>query len=87
MGVLVQFLTFPLAPVRGVVWVVDKVVEAAERDYYDPEPVQAQLAELERARAEGHIEEEEFERQEDELLARLEESKAYQLRRGAQGGA
>ncbi|MFD0327690.1 gas vesicle protein GvpG [Streptacidiphilus monticola] len=66
---------------------LDKVVQQAEREYYDPEPVQARLADLERARDEGRIEADEFDRQEEELLARLEEIRLYQLRQGGmQGG-
>ncbi|MGW0994270.1 gas vesicle protein GvpG [Streptomyces sp. NPDC002520] len=80
MGLLTQLLTFPLAPVRGVGWVVDRVVEAAEREYYDPEPVERELAALESALLEGRIDQESFDEREDRLLDRLEEIAAY--RRG-----
>lgn len=80
MGLLNQILTFPLAPVRGVGWVVDRVVEAAEREYYDPEPVERELAVLEKALLEGRIDQATFDEREDELLDRLEEIAAY--RRG-----
>ncbi|MET7617931.1 gas vesicle protein GvpG [Streptomyces sp. NPDC005408] len=77
MGLLTQLLTLPLAPVRGAVWVVDRVLEAAENEYYDPAPVQRELAELERQLVAGDIDEETFERREDELLDRLEEIRAF----------
>jgi gas vesicle protein GvpG len=80
MGLLNQILTFPLAPVRGVGWVVDRVVEAAEREYYDPEPVERELAALEKALLDGRIDQATFDEREDELLDRLEEIAAY--RRG-----
>jgi hypothetical protein len=48
------------------------VVTAAEREYYDPEPVRQELAELEKSLLAGRIDEEEFDRREDELLDRLE---------------
>ncbi|MFJ8490420.1 gas vesicle protein GvpG [Streptomyces sp. NPDC094038] len=80
MGLLDQLLTLPLAPVRGVGWVVDRVVEAAEREYYDPEPVERELAELESALLAGRIDQETFDECEDRLLDRLEEIAAY--RRG-----
>ncbi|MEU9343649.1 gas vesicle protein GvpG [Streptomyces sp. NPDC048278] len=80
MGLLEQLLTLPLAPVRGVGWVVDRVVEAAEREYYDPEPVERELAALERALLDGRIDQETFDEREDLLLDRLEEIAAY--RRG-----
>ncbi|GAA5005326.1 gas vesicle protein GvpG [Streptomyces siamensis] len=80
MGLLSQILTLPLAPVRGVGWVVDRVVEAAEQEYYDPEPVQRALADLEKDLLEGRIDQQTFEEREDELLDRLDEIAAY--RRG-----
>ncbi|MFD5186388.1 gas vesicle protein GvpG [Streptomyces sp. NPDC058372] len=71
-------LTFPLAPIRGTAWVLDQVVLAAEREHYDPGPVRQQLAELEQELLNGEIDEEEFDRREDELLDWLEECEAYQ---------
>ncbi|MFD0067873.1 gas vesicle protein GvpG [Streptomyces sp. NPDC056690] len=82
MGLFTQLVTLPLAPVRGVVWTVDRVLEAAEKEYYDPAPVQADLAALERQLLAGEIDEETFDRREDELLDRLEEIRAH--RRGGQ---
>ncbi|GGW26436.1 gas vesicle protein GvpG [Streptomyces xantholiticus] len=77
MGLFTQIVTLPLAPVRGVVWVVDRVREAAEDEYYDPAPVHRALAELEEQLTTGEIDEETFDRREDELLDRLEEIMAY----------
>ena len=78
MGLITQLLTLPLAPVRGAVWVMDQVVLTAEQQYYDPEPVLRQLAELEQELLDGRITEEEFDRREDELLDELEWRQAYQ---------
>ncbi|WP_407548169.1 gas vesicle protein GvpG [Streptomyces sp. Pv4-95] len=80
MGLLTQILTLPLAPVRGTVWVLDQVLLTAEREYYDPEPVRAELAELEQQLLSGVIGDEEFDRREDELLDRLEWLEANQQR-------
>ncbi|SDM51690.1 gas vesicle protein GvpG [Streptomyces wuyuanensis] len=82
MGLLTQIVTLPLAPVRGVVWVMDRVLEAAENEYYDPEPVQRELAELEALLLSGEIDEETFDRCEDELLEKLEEIRAFWDERG-----
>ncbi|MBX9395141.1 gas vesicle protein GvpG [Streptomyces sp. TRM72054] len=79
MGLVFEVLALPFAPARGVGWVLDKVVQAAEHEYYDPAPVQAALADLERARTEGRIDEEDFAAREEELLRRLEEIRLYQL--------
>ncbi|MCK8679540.1 gas vesicle protein GvpG [Streptomyces lichenis] len=86
MGVLTQLLTLPLAPVRGVGWVVRQVTDAAEREYYDPEPVLEGLRELERELADGLISPREFDRREDELLDRLEEIRRHQGAGPAPGG-
>ncbi|OEJ28130.1 gas vesicle protein [Streptomyces agglomeratus] len=77
MGLLTQLLTLPLAPVRGVGWVVEQVARAAEDQYYDPGPIMRELAELERALESGEIDEETFDRREDELLDRLEEIRRF----------
>ncbi|MEU8588811.1 gas vesicle protein GvpG [Streptomyces sp. NPDC048664] len=82
MGLITSLLTLPLAPVRGTAWVVDQVLTAAEQEYYNPEPVRRGLAELERALTEGRIDEEEYDRREDELLDRLEEIEHFQRRTG-----
>ncbi|GGT15739.1 gas vesicle protein GvpG [Streptomyces purpureus] len=82
MGLFTQLLTLPLAPVRGVVWVVEQVTAAAEAEYYDPAPVWAALRELERQLQAGEIDEETFDRREDELLDRLDEIAAFEAARG-----
>lgn len=79
MGLITQLLTLPLAPVRGAFWVMDQLVLTAERQYYDPEPVRRQLAELEQELLDGRVTEEEFDRIEDELLDELEWRQAWQL--------
>ncbi len=77
-GLITQILTLPLAPVRGAVWVAERIQEAAEQQYYDPAPVERELAELEQALLAGDIDEETFDRREDQLLDRLDEIKAWQ---------
>ncbi|GGT16171.1 gas vesicle protein GvpG [Streptomyces purpureus] len=72
MGLLTEVLLLPAAPVRGTAWVLRRVVEVAEREYYDPGVVQRELSALVAAFEAGEIDEEEFDRREDELLARLE---------------
>ncbi|MEE1767804.1 gas vesicle protein GvpG [Streptomyces sp. JV185] len=77
MGLLSQLATLPLAPVRGVAWVMERVVEAAENEYYDPAPVERELAQLEQQLLDGDIDEETFDRREDVLLDRLDEIRAH----------
>ncbi len=79
MGLLTQLLTLPVAPVRGAVWIAQRVVEA-EEEYYDPAPVWRELRELESRLVRGEIDQEAFDRRGDELLDRLDEIDAH--RRG-----
>lgn len=72
MGLIGEVLLLPFAPVRGSGWVIRQVLNEAERLYYDPATVRAELARLEERLEAGEIGEEEFDRQEDELLERLE---------------
>jgi hypothetical protein len=71
-GLITEVLLLPFAPVRGSAWVVRQVLNEAERLYYDPAAVRAELAQLEQRLEAGEIDEEEFDRLEDELLDRLE---------------
>lgn len=72
MGLLTGLLTLPLAPVRGVAWVAEKVAAEAERGMYgDPETLRRELTELQRERAFGQIEDEEYTEREAALLNRL----------------
>ncbi|MFH9657716.1 gas vesicle protein GvpG [Streptomyces sp. NPDC017248] len=72
MGLIGEVLMLPFAPVRGSAWAVKQVLREAERIYYDPATVRAELARLEERLEAGEITEEEFDRTEDELLDRLE---------------
>jgi hypothetical protein len=72
MGLIGEVLLLPFAPVRGARWAIGHVLREAERIYYDPATVRAELARLEERLEAGEITEEEFDRCEDELLERLE---------------
>lgn len=78
MGLLSEVLLLPLAPVRGSAWVIRQVMREAERIYYDPATIRAELASLEEQLEAGEIDEEEFDRREDELLDRLEAAAGVQ---------
>ncbi|WP_329112165.1 gas vesicle protein GvpG [Streptomyces sp. NBC_01353] len=80
MGLLKEVLLLPAAPVRGTAWVLRQVVAEAERQYYDPAVIQRELAQLVAVFEAGEMDECEFNRREDELLARLEHA-------GRAGGA
>jgi hypothetical protein len=71
MGLITGLITLPLAPVRGVVWVAERVLEQAEGEYYDESAIRVQLMEIEAALEAGEIGEEEAAQAEDILLERL----------------
>ena len=71
MGLITGLLTLPLAPVRGTVWLAERIQEQAENELYDEGTIQAQLMEIEAAREAGEIGEEEATLAEDALLERL----------------
>jgi len=72
MGSLLDLLTMPvLGPIRGVIWIAEKVNEQVERKLYDEEAVHGQLMELELRYDLGEISEEEYLEAEEALLERL----------------
>ena len=71
MGLFVGLLTLPLAPVRGVVWIAEQVMEEMERELHDEESIRRELVQLELDFEDGLIDEEEREVREDALMERL----------------
>ena len=71
MGLLTGLLTLPLAPVRGTIWIAERLLEEAERELNDPAALEQQLLEAEARYERGEMSADEFERIEDELLRRL----------------
>jgi hypothetical protein len=70
-GLLTGLLTLPLAPVRGTVWIAERLIEEAELELGDEAAVRRRLAELEVRHELGEISDEELAEAEDALLARL----------------
>ena len=71
MGLLTGLLGLPLAPVRGVVWLAEQIRDEAEEQYYNPARIRAHLEQVDEARRNGELTEEEAGELEDELLQRL----------------
>lgn len=74
MGLLSTLVLLPMAPVRGVTWIADCLVDATEHELHDPAVLRARLAGLNEDLEAGVISPEEFEREEDRLLELLERS-------------
>jgi uncharacterized phage protein gp47/JayE len=85
MGLFTALITLPLAPVRGTVWIAEKLQEQAELELYDESAIEAGLLELQVARESGIYEESEIEEAEDALIERLMELRGYR-RDEANGG-
>ena len=77
MGLIMGLLTLPLAPVRGTVWIAERLEEQALEELNDETALRAQLIELEELRATGEVDEEEIEVAEDELVQRLMDLRGY----------
>jgi hypothetical protein len=75
MGLITGLLTLPLAPVRGTVWLAERIQEQAEAELYDEGAIQEQLMQLEAQHAAGEIDDEELAAAEDALLERLVEAR------------
>jgi hypothetical protein len=71
MGLISSLLTLPLAPVRGLVWTFEQVVDEAEAQLHDPARIRAELGDAESALERGEIDEQTYEELERELLNRL----------------
>jgi hypothetical protein len=76
-GLISGLLTLPLAPVRGTVWLAERIQEQAELELNDEAALRQQLAELEAARESGEYDDAELDTAEDELLERLITIRGY----------
>jgi Gas vesicle protein G len=71
MGLISGLLTLPLAPMRGTVWLAERIQEQAEAELYDETAIRSGLLELEAARETGAMDEREIAAAEDALIERL----------------
>lgn len=71
MGLISGLLTLPLAPVRGTVWLAERIQEQAEAELYDETAIRTGLLEIESARETGEDNEGELDAAEDALIERL----------------
>jgi hypothetical protein len=78
MGLISGLLTLPLAPIKGTMWIGERLQEQAELELYDETAIRTGLLELEQARETGELDEEEIAAAEDALIERLMEIRAAQ---------
>ena len=60
-----------MGPIKGIVWIAEKVNEQVEKELYDEDKVRGQLMEMELRLDLGEISEEEYLEAEEVLLERL----------------
>jgi hypothetical protein len=84
-GLFTALLTLPLAPVRGVGWVAEQLLEQAELELYDEQRIMRELTALELAHDAGEIDEEQMTAGVDTLLQRLEDGRRYHEWRATHG--
>lgn len=72
MGFLTGLLLLPLAPLRGTIWIAERLAEVAERELDDEAVFRRLIVEAEIAFESGELSEAEYEQVEEELLERLE---------------
>jgi len=61
-----------LAPLKGVIWIGKKINEVIEKELHDEGRIKEELMELQQRLEMDEINEEEYEKQEKKLLARLD---------------
>lgn len=87
MGFLFDVLTFPvLGPIRGVIWVAEKIADEAGKELLDEDKLQEHLLELELMLEMEEIGEKEYEEAEKLLLERLNAIREYKRARLAEEG-
>ena len=72
MGFLTGLILLPLAPLRGTIWLAERLAEVAERELDSDTTLRRLFVEAEMAFDSGELSLEEYEQVEDELLERLE---------------
>ena len=75
---LLKLLTFPVSvPLAGAKWILQTLLDEAERRYYDVGAIRAEMAEAERRHQRGEIDDETFDQWEEALIQRLLEARDY----------
>ena len=79
---LLKLVTFPVSgPLTGTKWVLQTLLDQAERQYYDETAIRREMAELEARLRGGQISDREFDEREEALFERLLEAREYHRRK------
>lgn len=78
MGIVFDILAFPvMGPLKGLMWIAEKIKDQADGELYNEDTVRGQLMELELHLDLGEITEDEYMAGEELLLTRLREIREY----------
>jgi hypothetical protein len=87
MGLFTALVTLPLAPVRGTVWIAERIQEQAEMEQLAAAEagIQTGLLELEELRRDGTMDEADIQQAEDALIEQLMQLRGFreEVRNGA----
>jgi hypothetical protein len=70
-GLLKELVLLPVAPLRGTLWISEKIAEEVDRRELSEGAGVQQLDRLEEQRARGELDEAEAEAQQEQVIARL----------------
>ena len=73
------------APVKGLFYIFEEVASQVEHELYDDDAIREKLTELYQKLEAGLVEEDEFERIEENLVLQLEEVEERKKQRGRRG--
>ena len=83
---LTKLLLSPiLAPIQGLAWIAQKLVEQAESELYNEDAVRNKLAELELRLGMGEISEEEYTEAEEFLMGQIRMIRERQAEKSEEG--
>jgi hypothetical protein len=68
MGLIKELVLLPVAPLRGTIWVAEKVAEQVEEQEYSDAAGVQKLEEIAEARERGDLDEEEARKLEEQVL-------------------
>jgi hypothetical protein len=69
-GLIKELVLLPVAPLRGTIWVAEKISEQAEREHLSESAGVEQIDQIGEARERGEINEDRAEEAEEEVLER-----------------
>jgi hypothetical protein len=69
MGLIKEILLLPVAPVRGTMWVAERIADQVEQDRYSGGAAVGQLDDIEEAKQRGELGEQEAAERQERILS------------------